>query len=177
MYTVAPPQAPFFLLQLDAIAEMANESKLFKINRVPIQNFLGEFAPNYQTQVNRTFNGLAISLSSGVAGNDPANYLFYYYNEAGSRRQGTDAKHTEMTSKAIAEFDNEKRRQLVREIQQYEGKTLFFPRLGAVTAYTVAWPILRNRNVWIGGSGRGGLGWGFNSTHFLDVTRAPIGKN
>jgi ABC-type transport system substrate-binding protein len=178
MYTVAPPQSPFFLLQLDAITEMANESKLFKITRVPVVNFLGEFAPNYQVQSDtKTFNGLAISLSSGVAGNDPANYLFYYYNQAGSRRQGYDSKLTDLTSKAIAEFDNEKRKQLVREIQQYEGKTLFFPRLGAATAYTIAWPVLRNRNVWVGGSGRGGLGWGFNSTHFLDTSRAPVGKN
>jgi peptide/nickel transport system substrate-binding protein len=173
MYTVAPPMSPFFLVQLDVITEMANESGLFKITQVPIPNFGGEFVPKYQQQAFGTFNGIAIALSSGVAGNDPANYLFYYYNQSGSRRQGTDEHLTDLTSKAVGEFDTEARRQLVREIQQYEGKVMYFPRIGAVTSYTIAWPILRNRGVWNGGSGRGGLGWGFDSTYFLDPSKEP----
>jgi peptide/nickel transport system substrate-binding protein len=177
MYIVAPPTSPFFLLQLDSIAEMANTSGLFKITRVPVANFAGEFAPNYQTQIGRAFKGLAISLSSGVGGVEPANYLFYHYNEAGSRRQGYDATLTDLTSKAITEFDADKRKALVQDIQRYEGKVLFFPRLGANTSYTISWPILRNRNVWVGGSGRAGLGWGFNSTHWLDLSKPPVGNS
>ncbi len=177
MYTVAPPMSPFFLVQLDVITEMANESGLFKITQVPVQNFGGEFVPKYQQQLNSAFNGIAIALSSAVAGNDPANYLFYYYNQAGSRRQGTDQHLTDLTSKAIAEFDTEARRQLVLQIQQYEGQVMFFPRIGAVTSYTISWPVLRNRGVWNSGSGRGGLGWGFDSTLFLDPSKAPLGKN
>src|SRR5205085_794560 len=121
----------FFAVALDSIVEMVRSSGVFRAKRDAVSDQV-QFSLNYQSQLNKPFDGVSVSLSVNVAGSEPTNYLFYYYNEAGSRRQGTDSTLTDLTNKAIAEFDTEKRRQLVLDIQRHEGKVMYFPRLGAV---------------------------------------------
>jgi peptide/nickel transport system substrate-binding protein len=166
----------FFAVALDSIVEMVRSSGVFRAKRDAV-NDQPLFLQTYQSQQQRPFEGVSVSLSVSVAGSEPSNYLFYYYNQAGSRRQGTDATLTDLTNKAIAEFDAEKRKALVHETQKYEGKVLFFPRIGAVSSYTIAWPILRNRGVYTGGLLGANVGWGFNATNWLDTTKPPEGKS
>ncbi len=172
LYTAAPAAGlPAAYTQLlETVVGLTQDSGLFKPNRVIIQNFFSEFIPKYHNQALAPFSGVSISLSSLTE--DPANYLFSYYNSKGSLRMGTDSTLDDMTSKAIAEFDDKKRQQLVQDIQRYEGGKNFYPRLGAGTGFSLAWPAVRNRNVYQGGS-RGGAP-NNPSTLWLDKSKAPL---
>jgi len=148
--------------------QMRNLSIKWKLNL--IQNYFAEWFPRYHNQSNGTFSGVTISLSN--LAEDPANYLFSYYNSRGTLRQGSDSTLDELTSKAVQEFDAKKRQSIVHEIQRYEGGKNFFPRLGGGTGFSLGWPAVRNREVFRGGTARSQA----ISTLWLDPTKAPLNK-
>jgi hypothetical protein len=102
---------------------------------------------------------------------DPAGYLFARFNPAGGLYIGSDDRLNDLTQQAVRQFDDDKRREIVHEIQRVEGGTMFYPALGGATGFALHWPIVRNREVWQGGSGRGPY-----ATLFLDETQAPGGR-
>jgi ABC-type transport system substrate-binding protein len=148
---------------------MTQDSGLFKWKLNVVQNF-PEFLGKYHNQATAPFSGVSISLSNLTE--DPTNYLFSYYNSKGSLRMGSDSTLDELTSKAVQEFDDKKRRDVVHEIQRYEGGKNYFPRLGGGTGFSLAWPAVRNRMVYQGGS-RGGAPAN-PATLWLDPERAPL---
>ena len=172
LYTAAPsaglPAAYGALLE--AVVGLSQDSGLFNPNRVNVQNFFSEFIPKYHNQARGSFAGVSISLSN--LAEDPANYLFSYYNTHGSLRMGTDSTLDDLTAKAIVEFDNEKRMQIVHDIQRYEGGMNYYPRLGGGTGFSLAWPVVRNREVYRGGTGLSGTN--NPSTLWLDPKKAPL---
>jgi ABC-type transport system substrate-binding protein len=155
---------------IETIIGMTQESGLFKWKLNIVQNYFAEFFPKYHNQSIAPFAGVAISLSN--LAEDPANYVFSYYNSKGSLRMGTDSTLDGLTAKAVQEFDNKKRLELVQEIQRYEGGKNFYPRFGGGTGFSLAWPAVRNRNVYQGGS-RGGTP-NNPSTLWLDPEKAPL---
>jgi peptide/nickel transport system substrate-binding protein len=155
---------------LDALIGMTQESGLFRWKLNVVQNYFADWFPKYHNQSQGTFSGVTISLSN--LAEDPANYLFSYYNSKGTLRQGSDATLDDLTTKAVKEFDNKKRQALVHDIQRYEGGKNFFPRLGGATGFSLAWPALRNREVYRGGTGRAQA----IATLFLDPEKAPLKK-
>ncbi|HEU0073758.1 MAG TPA: ABC transporter substrate-binding protein [Dehalococcoidia bacterium] len=159
-----------YSVYIDTIIALMQESGLFEWNLNIIQNFFAEFIPVYHNQARGTFSGVSISLSS--LAEDPANYLFTYYNSFGTLRMGTDETLSEMTANAIQEFDAEARKEICHEIQRYEGGKNFYPRLGGGSGFSIAWPAVRNREVYQGGSGRSGT---LNSsTLWIDPAKAPL---
>ena len=172
LYTAAPAAGlPAAYTQLlETVVGLGQDSGLFKPNRVNVQNFFSEFIVKYHNQALAPFSGVSISLSN--LSEDAANYLFSYYNSKGSLRMGTDATLDDMTSRAITEFDDKKRAQIVQDIQRYEGGKNYYPRLGGGTGFWLAWPAVRNRNVYQGGT----LGATPNnpSTLWLDKSKAPL---
>jgi ABC-type transport system substrate-binding protein len=161
-----------YSVYIDTIIALMQESGLFEWNLNIIQNFFAEFIPVYHNQARGTFSGVSISLSS--LAEDPANYLFSYYNSFGTLRMGTDDKLSDMSAKAIQEFDDEARKEICHEIQRYEGGKNFYPRLGGGSGFSIAWPALRNREVYQGGSGRTTNGVFNPSTLWIDPEKAPI---
>jgi peptide/nickel transport system substrate-binding protein len=172
LYTAAPAAGvPAAYNQLlETVVGLTQDSGLFNPNRVNVQNFFSEFIPKYHNQALAPFSGVSISLSN--LSEDPANYLFSYYNSMGSLRMGTDSMLDDLTSKAIAEFDDTKRQQLVQDIQRYEGGKNFYPRLGGGTGFWLAWPAVRNRNTYQGGSRAGTPN--NPATLWLDNSKAPL---
>src|SRR4051812_35050699 len=154
---------------LEPIYGMTQESGVFKFKITYIANYDADWVINYHNQAKQPFNGVTISLSS--LAQDPATYLYAYYNSKGQLRQGTDATLDDMTKKAMAEFDTNKRKQLVHDIQRYEGGKMFFPRIGGARGFSVAWPAVRNREVYQGGTQRA------LTTLWLDQTKAPFKKS
>jgi ABC-type transport system substrate-binding protein len=113
-------------------------------------------------------NGVA--LIQDVDTPDAALYLYSRYNSKGGVYQGGDATTDELTAKAKREFDDDKRKELVYEIQRYEGKAMHFPfSHGGASTFVLTWPALRNFNVWQGG-------YNPNITYWLDQTKAPFNK-
>ena len=154
----------------EAIVGLSQESGLFRWRLNVVQNYFAEFFPRYHNQSTQQFSGVAISLSS--LAEDPANYLFSYYNSRGTLRMGTDSTLDDLTTKAVAEFDNNRRKEFVHEIQRYEGGKNFYPRFGGATGLSLGWPAVRNRQVYQGGT-RGGTP-NNPSTLWLDPEKAPI---
>jgi ABC-type transport system substrate-binding protein len=170
-YAAAQAAVPAGYSQLiEPVIGLTQDSGLFRWRQNIVQNYFAEFFPKYHNQSLAPFSGVAISLSN--LAEDPANYLFSYYNSRGSLRMGTDATLDDLTGKAVAEFDTKKRMDLVHEIQRYEGGKNFYPRFGGGTGFSLAWPAVRNRQVYQGGS-RGGTP-NNPSTLWLDTEKAPI---
>jgi ABC-type transport system substrate-binding protein len=159
---------------VDIVLGMLNESGLWRPEQRLIQNFYAEFVVPYHHQVpGRGYVGAVFSISNLPA--EPSVYLFQYYNEGGGLRQSTDAKLTELTNKAVGEFDEKRRRELVHEIQVYEAGKNFFPRMGGATSLQLNWPALRNWGVFQGGTGLSGTGGGIHAKVFIDPTKPPTG--
>jgi ABC-type transport system substrate-binding protein len=154
---------------LEAIYGMTQESGVFKFKITYIANYDADWVINYHNQAKQPFNGVTISLSS--LAQDPATYLYAYYNSKGQLRQGTDSTLDDLTKRAQAEFDTNRRRQLVHDIQRYEGGKMFFPRIGGARGFSVSWPAVRNREVYQGGTQRA------LTTLWLDQTKAPFKKS
>src|SRR4029078_1091715 len=74
---------------LDALIGMTQESNLFKWKLNVIQNYFAAWFPKYHNQSAGPFSGVTISLSN--LAEDPANYLFSYYNSKGTLRQAAEA--------------------------------------------------------------------------------------
>jgi peptide/nickel transport system substrate-binding protein len=155
---------------VDPVIGLTQDSGLFRWRLNVVQNYFAEYFPKYHNQSVAPFSGVTISLSN--LNEDPANYLFSYYNSRGSLRMGTDASLDDLTAKAVAEFDNKRRMDLVYEIQRYEGGKNFYPRFGGGTGFSLGWPAVRNRQVYQGGS-RGGTP-NNPATLWLDPERPPL---
>ena len=86
-----------------------------------------------------------------------------------------------MTSAMRLEFDDKKRQELGNEIQRYLGEKMYFIAFpGGANGFELAWPAVRNRNVYRGDAARpigpsGATGTG-NGTVWLDKTKAPFTK-
>jgi ABC-type transport system substrate-binding protein len=160
---------------VDIVLGMLNDSGLWRPDQRLIQNFYAEYVVPYHHQAaGRGYVGAAFSISNLPA--EPSVYLFQYYNEGGGLRQSTDAKLTELTGKAVTEFDEKRRRELVHEIQVYEAGRNFFPRMGAATSLSLNWPAVRNYGVFQGGTGLSGTGGGIHAKWFIDPTKPPLGS-
>jgi ABC-type transport system substrate-binding protein len=155
---------------VDIVTGMLADSGLFQLEQNILQNFYAEFIPRYHHKSEGVdYDGAAFSISNLPT--DPAIYLFQYYNSQGGLRQSTDDHLDDLTTRAIAEFDDEKRKELVHEIQVYEAGANWFPRMGAAVSLSLNWPALRNWQVYQGGSGLGANN--LDARLFIDPTKEP----
>jgi ABC-type transport system substrate-binding protein len=156
---------------VDIVLGMLDESGLWNYEPNILTNYFAEYIVPYHHKVPGVdYDGAAFSVSTLPT--DPAIYLFQYYNKQGGVRQSTDDTLDGLTSRALAEFDEEKRKQLVQEIQVYEAGTNFFPRMGAAKTLNVSWPALRNWGVYQGGAGLGGYSASpFDARLFIDPSK------
>lgn len=154
---------------VDIVMGMLDDSGLFRMKQNILQNFYADFIPHYHHKMPGVdYDGAAFSISNLPT--DPAIYLFQYYNQAGGLRQSTDDHLSDLTSRAIAEFDEEKRKQLVQEIQVYEAGANWYPRMGAAKGLSLNWPALRNWGVYQGGSGLGA--YNLDARLFIDPSKS-----
>lgn len=153
---------------VDIVRGMLDESGLWRYEANILTNFFAEYVVPYHHKVpGADYKGAAFSISNLPT--DPAIYLFQYYNKLGGLRQSTDDHLDDLTTKALEEFDEEKRKQLVQEIQVYEAGANFFPRMGGAKGLSVNWPALRNWGVYQGGSGLGAMN--LDARLFIDPSK------
>jgi ABC-type transport system substrate-binding protein len=95
---------------------------------------------------------------------------FKGFSASGKNDQAGDPALTTMLEKARLEPDTEKRRSVVFDIQRHLGKTMWgLLQPGAATGFTMAWPALRNFQLW----NATGVGWAFYQ-QWLDETKPPF---
>jgi ABC-type transport system substrate-binding protein len=147
-------------------------SGVFKMNRNLI---------NYQTEYNTeryrfskgNFEGA--TWGPDTASVDPTVASFFLFNSAGGYSFGQDAELDRLTNAARAEFEDDARRELIREVQRHHGSLFLNNKIGQATGFQINWPVIRNIGVW-----RGGTNWLCITTPsslkaYLDPSQQPLG--
>ncbi len=71
------------------------------------------------------------------------------------------------------EFDVDKRKQLVKQLQQYDAAHMFNQKLGVATGFALVWPIVRNVHVFRGGTNWMDITTGSDLNAWIDPTQPP----
>lgn len=165
---------------IERISAMVPEAGFrLKVNTV---NFNNEWRPQL-ADARGQFEGVSVIVDSGTA--EPSNYLYAHYHAKGSLNHGCDPDGlnrknpdgsirgdptlNDLTTKARLESDVNKRKEVVTQIIKYEAQVMYFlPEAGGATAFELAWPAYRGRQVWQGTTSRG------LSHIWLDRNRPPF---
>jgi ABC-type transport system substrate-binding protein len=111
-----------------------------------------------------------VALLQDVDTPEPTLYMYQRFHSKGGVYQGGDSTLDEMLSKARGEFDEQKRKALIHEVQRYEGGQMHFPLShGGASTYELNWPSVRGLKVWDGVDNTEAFMW-------LDQTKAPFNK-
>jgi ABC-type transport system substrate-binding protein len=102
---------------------------------------------------------LRVSPVSGLAAEywSKAGVTFKGFSTTGKNDKAGDPQVDSMVERARLEFDVEKRRTLVNDLQKYLAQKMYsrmWP--GGAAGFTMAWPTIRNFRVWRGGTGMWG---------------------
>jgi ABC-type transport system substrate-binding protein len=137
---------------------------------------------NYQTEYNTERYRFARGRFTGAtwgpdtASADATAAAFFLFNSQGGYFSGGDARLDELTNNARREFDTNRRRELIHEVQRYHAGKFFNNKIGVAGGFAVNWPVLRNVNVY-----RGGTNWlcitspsGLKA--WMDPNRPPLGQ-
>jgi ABC-type transport system substrate-binding protein len=179
------PYGPTFDRDIEIVTGMAQAAGFKESRKVP--QFAREFRDIY-SQGTGDFSGLSyVNLFS--AGIDPSTWLFRYFNSKGSgfygfdtagngKHQG-DANLDDLTTKMRREFDDKKRQEIGYDIQRYAGgKQYFIAFPGGANGFDLAWPAVRNRNVYVDDVARPvSASPTGNGAIWLDQTKPPFTKS
>ena len=119
--------------------------------------------------------------SSAPPGDDAVSYFDWRFRSTGQVFLGHDVngkgdgsgdpKVDDLILKARAEFDNDKRKAIIWDLQRYLGKAQYcVPNPGIADGFQLAWPALQNYRVFV----RDRRGENYN--WWLDDTQAPLKK-
>jgi ABC-type transport system substrate-binding protein len=162
-----------FFTRADIFLGQVEGSGVFRMNRNLI---------NYQTEWNseryRFSKGRFTGATWGpdTASPDATLAVFFLFNSAGGYFQGGDATLDDLTNRARREFDDQKRMDLVHEVQRQHGSKFFNNKIGTASSFALNWPVVRNLGVF-----RGGTNWLDTTTPgnlraWLDETKPPLGN-
>jgi ABC-type transport system substrate-binding protein len=110
---------------------------------------------------------------------DPAVAAVFVYHPKGGYFEGGDDTLAQMALSIRREFDVERRKKLVADLQRYDAEKMFNQKLGVAGGFDLAWPVVRNVGVF-----RGGTNWldirsgqqGAELKAWIDETKAPLNK-
>ena len=166
-----------FQKRIETILNMAAEVGL-KTNYIPA-DFATDWVPKYQ-DAKGDFPGIsARNLASGnpdvgektiqVFTPDAGVLYTGFYSDDSSFQKG-DPKMTALLMKTRAEFDQDKRVALINDFQRMAAESQYIMYVpGGASSFTLAWPVLRNQNIYQGEVVPYVHQW-------LDPTKAPLGK-
>ena len=158
---------------VDLLTGMAETAGLFKAQRK--QAAFGAAFNQAWGSKHGQFDGLAFTQSALSIG--PVTDLRSAYHSKSSTSHGTDSTFDDLLDKARGEFDDKKRQEILYDAQRHEAESAFFPRIGGVAGFDIAWPALRNWNVWLGGGATGGAAARIYTTAFVGPSKAPLKKS
>ena len=119
----------------------------------------------------------AISIESSLAAQYWAKggVTFKGFSLDGGNAKSGDPELNSMIEKIRLEPDDETRLSIVHDIQRYLAKAqwgMLYP--GGANGFSLAWPALRNYQVWEGPALSGGASFYDSYRHWLDQTKAPF---
>jgi ABC-type transport system substrate-binding protein len=156
---------PSYFAQAEALLTMVRDSGLFRLRDTPY-DYARDWTPRIRNS-RGAFTGAA--WWPDVTSVDPAQALYATYNsKGGALFHAGDPALDDLTQKLITEFDTAARIKLAQDIQRHEGETMFQPKIGGASGFSLSWPCLRNVLVYQGGTNR------MDATVFIDPDRAPL---
>jgi ABC-type transport system substrate-binding protein len=175
-HITTPNYGADWVKQVEVLEGMASEAG-FKFTLNPV-NFNTNWVPEFR-EAKGNFEGL--SYRGVPAEPDVTSRLYAEYSKLGGRFTGfdPDGKGTyagdpaceDLLTKMRVEFDDAKRKELVKEMQRYLGKMQYYIRSpGGASGLSLAWPTLQNFQVYRG-DGRP------NYYYWLDDAQAPLRKS
>jgi peptide/nickel transport system substrate-binding protein len=105
---------------------------------------------------------------------DAVSGMFFKYNSAGGYYFGGDATLDDLTSRAKLEFDDDARRELIKEAQRYEASKMYNEKIGTAGVFGQFWPALRNVGVYRGGTNWLGITTPSGLRAWIDQTKKPF---
>ncbi len=153
----------------DIQVNMVRDSGLFDLDIKVVQ------AAEYQTEYVRSagqVDGIVHFFDYPTP--DPTASMLARYHSSGASFNGNDQTIEDLMTKAKGEFNDEKRKALLHELQRYDGGKNFFPRIGGGDVLSLSWPAVRNKFVHVGGTGRGSYRQFLTPWIWLDQTKAPF---
>jgi len=150
---------------------MVESSGIFKQNRVLVDYSTEWSSPKYRFSLG---NFAGTTWGPDTSAPEPTSAMFFIYNSKGGYFLGGDATLDQLTAKAKLEFDDNKRRDLIHQIQKHDAKMVYNEKIGIAGTFALNWPALRNVNVY-----RGGTNWLDITTPsglhaWLDPTKKPF---
>jgi ABC-type transport system substrate-binding protein len=107
---------------------------------------------------------------------DPAVASVFVYHSKGGYFEGGDEKLAQMALSIRREFDVEKRKKLVADLQRYDAEKMFNQKIGVASTFDLAWPCVRNVATFRGGTNWLDLRLGAELKGWIDETKAPYNK-
>ncbi len=148
---------------------MLDDSGVFKRKLNDLQ-----WATEWLPQIRRAggkFNGS--SWGPDTTSFDTSWGAFYVYNPSGGYYEGGDDTLAKMALDIRKEFDVDKRKALVKQLQQYDAAHMFNQKLGVATGFALVWPIVRNVHVFRGGTNWMDITTGSDLNAWIDPTQPP----
>jgi ABC-type transport system substrate-binding protein len=165
---------------IDLFESMAAESGFrFKKNIIAYQDYLRSFRDSHGA-----FAGTAYKLGPGAPSDDPAARLtyefstkggigFHGFDVSGKGDESGDPYVEAELAKARTDFDNEKRRTIIYELQRYLADQMYTLRWpGGSTQFELLWPAVQNYRVYRAGPSL--TNHVALTTWWLDETKAPF---
>jgi hypothetical protein len=107
---------------------------------------------------------------------DPAVASVFVYHSKGGYFEGGDDKLAQMALSIRREFDVDKRKKLVADLQRYDAEMMFNQKIGVASTFDLAWPCVRNVATFRGGTNWLDLRLGAELKGWIDETKAPYNK-
>jgi peptide/nickel transport system substrate-binding protein len=153
--------------------------------RKNIINYNSDFLPNIRDSQGR-FSGVSYKTGPPAPTNDPVDRLayefstksvvgFHGFDVAGKGDGSGDPYIESQLNKAKVDFDAEKRRAVVHDLQRYLAEAQYCIRWpGGSTSFDLVWPAVRNYRVFLPGTNSANLVAG--TTWWLDQGLPPLAK-
>lgn len=184
-----PIYGPVHFLQVAVLNQMVNEIGI-RTTEV-LQDYASEYIPKNR-EGHGQYEGMGHTLAPSPA-NDAVSYFagkyyskggtdFLGFDVTGKADQSGDPKVDADVEKARREFDVEKRRAMIYDMQRYLAEkqySLSYP--GVSTRFLLVWPCVRNFQVEVGDNQRSGTNAGSQYCHgvysmWIDDTQPPLKK-
>ena len=159
---------------------MAEAGFRFKKN---IMDYSGQYLAIRDTS--GKFDGVSYKIGPPAPTGDAVNRLVYEYStkggpvgfygfDAAGKGDGSGDPYVEsQLAKAVGEFDEEKRRAIVHDVQRHLGGKQYAMRwAGGATSFALVWPAIQNYRVWRGGTASDNIV--AHLTWWLDDQKAPF---
>jgi hypothetical protein len=136
-----------------------------------------EWATEWRPQI-RSSGGKFSGASWGpdTSSTDPSSAAFFVYHPNGGYFEGGDETLAQMALDIRREFDVDKRKKLVKDLQRYDAQKMFNEKLGVATGFALTWPVVRNAGVFRGGTNWLDIQLGSELNAWMDQTKAPLNK-